>query len=191
MKNLTLTIRNIGRLNKLQKRLAENKPIAQIDKTYLSEFLSQIPPASSLLLGKKPLDLILDIPAWDRHDDMLRLWLELLENLPGWNYCPFAFLVDNDNLDLLHQNVLIVAWFAPSYSYNCIRSSESRAYEVWLKDNGAAVFQLPTLEDAEKFPELYNFKGTWKEAYLLLIETLKKGWPMEEFPEELKPFLKK
>jgi hypothetical protein len=60
-----------------------------------------------------------------------------------------------------------------------------------LKDDGSAKFWFPTFEDAEQYPELFNFRGTWKEAYLLLIETLKNGWPMEEFPDELKLFLKK
>lgn len=83
------------------------------------------------------------------------------------------------------------AWFAPSYAYNSAKTAHDPAYEVQLKGDGTASFELPTLQDAQRYPELYNFRGSWKEAYLLLIETLKNGWPMEEFPEELQQFLKK
>ncbi len=191
MKAITFTISDISRLNSLQNRLADNKRISTVDKMFLAEFLAQIPRDKTLLTERVPLNEMFSIKVWDKHDKDLQYWVTLFENLPGWDYCPFSFLVDNDNINLLKENVVIVAWFAPSYSYNSIRSEKDCAYEVWLKDDGTAVFQLPSLQDAEKYPELYNFKGTWKEAYYLLIETLKKGWPMEEFPDELLPLLKK
>jgi len=193
MRALTLTISDISHLHAIENRLTINTTLSLSDQTILRKILSQFPTDSDLLANKIPIDEPLPVNAWDlsKLENNLNHWKTLFGNLPGWDYCPFSFLVDNDNLELLHQNVLIVAWFAPSYAYNVVRSSENRAYEVWLKDDGSAIFQLPTLKDAEKYPELYHFNGSWKEAYLLLIETLKKGWPMEEFPVELRPFLKK
>lgn len=82
------------------------------------------------------------------------------------------------------------AVFAPSLAYLTDRKA-SEGYEIRFKGDGTARFWFPTFRDVEAYPELYSFKGSWKEAYLLLIETLKKGWPTEGFPEELRQFLKK
>lgn len=193
MQTLTLKVRNIQVLKQIQKNLSERLPLTERQQNFLSDFLVQLPQANTLLLEKIAIDEPLEMNLWDvgKIETKLDKWVDLLNNLPGWDYCPFSFLVNNDNPDLLKKDVVIVAWFAPSYSYNSIRSEQERAYEIWLKGDGTAIFQLPTLEDAEQYPDLYNFKGTWKEAYYLLIETLKKGWPMEEFPEELLPLLKK
>ncbi len=192
MKNLTLTTKDIGRLNSICDSIKDGIQIRVNDKIFLADFLTQIPSINDFLIEKVPFDQNFEIGLWDssKIESNLKRWQKLFGNLPGWDYCPFCFAVDEDNPELLKENVVLVAWFAPSYSYNTIRSSKDRAYEVWLKDNGTAIFQLPTLADAEKYPVLYNFKGSWKEAYVLLIETLKKGWPMEEFPEQLLSLLK-
>src|ERR1700733_6332623 len=193
MKQITLTIANIDRLYSIQNHLAENKAISTTDKVYLAEFLSQIPSVNTFLMEKVPLNDTFTVKLWNtsKIEVELQKWQRLFDNLPGWDYCPFCFIVDKDNIELLQRNVIMVEWFAPSYAYNSNRIGNDEPYEVHLKDNGTAIFSLPTLRDAEQYPELYNFKGSWKEAYMLLIETLKKGWPMEEFPEELKPLLKK
>lgn len=189
MKNLTLTISNISYLQTIQSRLAKNKPISTVDKAFLAEFLAQLPTADTLMIDKIPLDKTFNVTFWDHSKENLRCWVELFAQTPGWDYTAFCYMTAETDRDMLSKNVIAIAQFAPSMSHNL--DNKKRAYEVWLKDNGSAVFYLPTLEDAEKFPDMYNFKGTWKEAYLLLIETLKKGWPMEEFPEELQQFLKK
>ncbi|WP_259071888.1 hypothetical protein HDF24_11450 [Mucilaginibacter sp. X4EP1] len=189
MKHIALTISNIDRLNLIQKRLAQLRSISNEDKVFLSSFLAQIPEVHLFLKDKVPLDYSLTVTAWDQQDEILQQWVTLFGNLPGWEYCPFSAIVGSEDIELLKRSIVIIAFFAPSYTHNTNQAKEG--YEVHLKDDGTAIFLLPTLEDVEKYPELYNFKGTWKEAYLLLIETLKKGWPMEEFPEELKPFLKK
>jgi hypothetical protein len=193
MKKITLTVSNVSRLNHLQSRLADNESISLEDKLYLSEFLSQLPSTNKLLAEKTPLEESLSVSLWDtlQIEAELEKWRQLFEKIPGWDYCPCCCVVDNDNLELLQQNVVMFAWFAPSYVYNSTRTTHDPAYEIWLKGDGTASFELPTLQDAEQYPELYNFKGSWKEAYYLLIETLKNGWPMEEFPEELQQFLKK
>jgi hypothetical protein len=193
MKQITLTISDFSRLEYLQLRLADNKSISTIDKIFLADFLLQLPSTNKLLLEKTPFDENLQVSLWDTSqiETGLENWRQLFERIPGWDYCPCCFLVDNENLALLRQNVVMFAWFAPSYVYNSTRTTHDPAYEIRLKGDGSASFELPTLKDAQQYPELYNFKGSWKEAYYLLIETLKKGWPMEEFPEELQQFLKK
>jgi hypothetical protein len=97
-------------------------------------------------------------------------------------------VVEEDKV-MLSKNVIVITQFAPSMSRNL--DTSKRGFELWFKDDGMALFWLPTLEDAEKYSDLYNFKGSWKEAYMLLLETWKKGWPMEEFPEQLRLLLKK
>jgi hypothetical protein len=191
MKRITLTISEIDRLNSIQNLLSRNKSVSTEDKVYLAEFLNQIPTVQSLLADKTPLSEAFEICVWDMHqlEVSMEKWRKLFAKTPGWDYSSFCYLVVQEDKTMLSKNVIAIAQFAPSMAYNLDASKEG--YEVWLKDDGTALFFLPTLADAEKYPELYNFKGSWKEAYLLLIETLKKGWPMEEFPDELKPFLKK
>lgn len=193
MKNLTLKISDIQILQDIQRSLFEHHPLTKKQEKKLSFFLSQLPHPDVLITEKVPLYEQFKVKLWDLNeiDKCLDQWRRLFDNLPGWDYCPFSFLVGNDNPDLLNGGVIIVARFAPSYAYNFIKSDRERAYEIRLKDDGTALFQLPTFADAKLYHELYNFRGAWKEAYLLLIETLKKGWPMEEFPEELQQFLKK
>jgi hypothetical protein len=190
MKTLTLKIKDIQILNDIQKRLSERKSLTEKQQTNLLDFLSQLPQTEALLFEQTSFDEQFEARLWDvgKIDDHLKKWQRLFSNIPGWDYCPYCFFVDADNVKMLHKNIILAAWFAPSMSYN---QKNNEGYEVQLKDDGTANFMLPTLEDAEAYPELYNFKGTWKEAYYLLIETLKKGWPMEEFPEELLPLLKK
>lgn len=193
MQTLTLKIKDIQNLNEIKKSLSDKQPLTEKQQTNLIHFLSQLPQTENLFLEQTSLDEQFDARLWEvgKIDNHLDQWERLFGNLPGWDYCPICAVVDNDNVEMLRKNVIMFAVFAPSYAYNCIRSSEERGYEVWLKDDGTAQFHVPTLTDAEAYPELYNFKGTWKEAYYILIETLKKGWPMEEFPEELLPLLKK
>ncbi len=190
MKKLTLTIANINILNTIQIKLSKPQPLTKDEQKYLSCFLAQIPSSKELLLNNVPLDAQFEVNPWDsdKLEVDLEKWIKLFNGIPGWDYCPFCRLVSNDDIEMLSKNVIVIVPFAPSMAYNTICQE---GYKVLLKDDGSAIFRLPALKDAEQYPELHNFKGTWKEAYLLLIETLKKGWPMEEFPEELQQFLKK
>lgn len=189
MKQLTLTIREIDHLNSIQAKLSEYQPLAIEDQAYLSKFLAQLPATKTLLADNIPTDGAISIQLWDMDnlERSLEKWKKLFDNIPGYDYVG-SYLEEGIEMELRKKRVVMLIDFAPSYSYNI---ENNDGYYINLKDDGTAIFQLPTLNDAEQYPELYNFKGSWKEAYLLLIETLKKGWPMEEFPEELKPFLKK
>ena len=191
MKNLTLKIADIARLKSIEATLFKNAPLTSEDQFYLADIISRMPTTEDLLAERIPLDAPIEVTAWDmdKTDSSLEKWRKLFAVPIGWDYTGFCYPVPETDRLMLEKNVIMIAQFAPSMTHNL--NHEKRCYEVLLKDNGMAVFELPTLEDVQFYPELYNFKGSWKEAYLLLIETLKKGWPMEEFPEELQQFLKK
>jgi hypothetical protein len=189
MKKITLTIKDIDLLKSTQKSLLDSRILTLEQQIHLSQFLSQIPTSENFLLDKIALDELIEVHVWDMDNlqGQLEKWRRLFGNIPGYDYVS-SWMVQQGEVDLLNKNVILTVDFAPSASYN---ASHLDGFYIYLKDDGTARFQLPTLQDAEQYPELYNFKGTWKEAYLLLIETLKKGWRMEEFPEEFERLLKK
>lgn len=179
--NLNVNV-NAVQLNLLKSQL-NLLPLAEPEIVYFEELLTQLATFEPII------NEIIGSVRWEMSSESAMKWQELFSNIPGFDFAGNCYFLDSDSLDLLKMGVVMIAIFAPSLSYN--RVASNNGYEVWLKDNGSAKFWFPTFEDAEKHPELYNFKGSWKDAYLLLIETLKKGWPLEEFPEELQKFLKK
>lgn len=188
MKEFTLKTRDINSLKKIQEALIRKQAFTNQDKKILLGLLKQLPPPEKLVGKKFPREQALSIKIQNTTTIGMELekWKTLFGNLPGWDFCPFSFFVDEENKQLLYNNVIIVAVFAPSLSYNITRKD---GYRVYLKDDGTATFSLPTDEDIKKYPQLNNFQGTWLQAYYLLIKTLRKGWPMEKFPDELQQFL--
>lgn len=186
MKTQTLTIRGINVLNQITKSLKESKLLTTIEKEVLIDFLDQLPLTNKLLEYLEP-DELFEIKLIDvlQMDAVMQKWINLFDSLPGFDWAPSAYLVDRDNPKLLDKDVLILVTFAPSLTYN----EQDKAFELYLNQNGTAQFVLKTVEEMEQFPEFYSFRGNWKDAYLLVIETLKKGWPQDEFPDELKRFL--
>ncbi len=192
MENITLKILDLARLSTIQANLERDNKISISDAQFLANFLKQLPSQKEMLAYKIPLDLPpIPVKVWDvsKIDGMLGKWLKLFDNIPGYNYvgCHSLEYIDPD---LIKTGVILEVVFAPTLAYNNL-DGLAEPFLIHIKDNGSAVFILPTVEDAMEYPELYAFKGTWKEAYRLLMETLKKGWPMEEFPKELKQFFKK
>jgi hypothetical protein len=184
METITLTLTDLGRLKTIQKNLKGLKELPITQQAYLYQFLSQIPTNEAILANQIDNATVFLINVWD--NDKLRTslaeWQTLLGNLPGVDRkCRF---VRPDDLALLHENVIIVAPFAPSLSYHL--AEENEPFELRLRDDGTALFWLPNLDSARQYPELLAFKGTWKEATLLLIETMRSGWPVEPLPDELR-----
>jgi hypothetical protein len=186
MKKLVLKVKDIQILNETTRLLQKGKPLTSEQTTNLVNFLLELPEAKTELSKRIPNFDIMEVSIWDVTDidSNLEKWEELFENIPGFDSCPGAHLVTQD-LKLKSENVIITAFFAPTLRHN----EEDRIFEVHLRTDGTAIFWFPTGEDVRQFPKLFEFIGTWKEAYYLLIETMKKGWPMEEFPEELQRFL--
>ncbi|QTE35869.1 hypothetical protein J3L18_22355 [Mucilaginibacter gossypii] len=196
MKQISLLITDIDQLIAINSKLLMGEALTPTDLQSLTSFLSNLPNVENLLTDNVALDLPLSILLWDtdKIDAILDQWEVLFKNIPSYNNSTLCIRTNNKEAVLLNLNTLIVTMFSPSLSYAMDLENiaiNHGGFEVHLKDDGSAKFNLPTLQDAEAYPELYNFKGSWKEAYYLLIETLKKGWPMEEFPEELQQFLKK
>jgi hypothetical protein len=196
MNQLTLTIQNISDLNSIKEALVKNQPLPLGQQTNLISLLSQLPAGENLLSNKIPLDLPLPVDIWEteRLRACLSQWIALFEHLPDYDGTTFCIAGYENEPELVKIRTVIVALFAPTLTYAIYLSEQAQdneSFEVHLKDDGMAYFKLPTLKDAEQYPELYSFKGSWKEAYLLTVETMKKGWPMEEFPEELQKFLPK
>jgi hypothetical protein len=192
MKHLTFTVTDIQRLNSIKTLLYNKQSLTTVEQEYLLDFLIQVPTPNTDLLKDIALDEPIEVRVWDviKIDEVLKKWRMLLMTLPGFDFAPFVEIIDQTSAPrLFHKNIILSGWFSPTLAHNEFEGSEP--FEIHLKDNGTASFWFPTFEDAEQYPELYNFKGSWKEAYLLLIETMKKGWPMEEFPKELLPLLKK
>ena len=192
MKHITFTIRDIEKLNSIKAQLSNKRILTLNEQLYLLDFLLQVPSPNVAILKDIAYDEPIEVRLWDigKIEQVLKKWYQLFTNIPGFDFSPDVDIIDqNSDPRLFHMNIIMVASFSPTLAHNEFEGS--KPYEIHLIDDGTAHFWFPSFEDARQFPELYNFKGSWKEAYLLLIETLKKGWPMEEFPEELKPFLKK
>ena len=192
MTHITFTIRDIQQLNSIKTQLTKKRPLTAFEQEYILNFLSQVPTPDVTLLKNVALDEPIEVRLWDvgKIENVLKKWYQLFIHIPGFDFTPGIDIIDqNSDPMFFYKNIIMTADFSPTLSHNEFIDSEP--YKVLLKDDGTASFWFPTFEDAEQYPELYNFKGTWKEAYLLLIETLKKGWPMEEFPKELEPLLKK
>jgi len=186
MKSVILTKKDFSKLPQIQKKLNNPQLLIPEDFETLGRLLSQITSRPPIIPAFDTISI--PIPNTMELERVLKKWARLFKNIPGYDYAGDWWIIPREEKKLLSQGVIATLTFAPTMAYN---ETSIDGCEVHLKNNGTAKFWFPTFEDAEQYPELYNFKGSWKEAYYLLIETLKKGWPMEEFPEELLPLLKK
>jgi len=196
MQTVTLAVQDIATLNKIHAKIYEKKRLSPDDRSFLDLFLRGLPNAFNLLHEKCPLDEQFEVKVFDVKEMQphFEKWIALFRGLPknGNPDYPYAYLFDvEQNTRFWKTSVVIEVAFVPSFEFSKRYDKSSRTIELSLKVDGTASFDLYLISDIEQYPELYNFKGSWKEAYLLVVKTLKQGWPMEEFPDELKPFLKK
>ena len=119
----------------------------------------------------------------------LKKWCDLFNQLPNYGdtYFPSAWLNEDNCTD--KETIIIVA-FIPSFMKST-QEGLNRIINIHLNIDFTANFVFNDMKDKKKFPELYKFKGSWKEAYLLVVKTLKEGWPQTEFPRELEYLLQK
>jgi hypothetical protein len=191
MKHVTLTITKIEHLIDLADKLKDKVDLEDEERDYIFNFLSMLPESQDLLIEKVPLMAEIPVNLWSakKMKRELKTWQTLFKNLPWKKRRPRCEMTSEVDFDKLWRNVFMTGYFMPSMTYDMEIDNEQ--FELEIMDNGNAVFNFPSSSNALDYHGLYVFKGTWKEAYLLLIDTLKKGWPIEEFPEELKPLLKK
>ncbi len=196
MQTLTLTVQDIEILNIAKNRLLSRKQLSSKELYVLSNFLEGLPKAETLLAEKFPLDKKFDIKVLDINQvwPHLERWLSLFNHLPknGLSNFPRAYWVDaEEDKCFWKKNVIIEAAFIPSLAYSKKNEARGQIVRLALKTDGTAIFRFSATEDAEAFPDLYLFDGSWKEAYILTVKTLRQGWPQTKFPKEFEPFLKK
>jgi hypothetical protein len=126
---------------------------------------------------------------------LLENWVMLFERLPkikngNSSYPKACAIYHEDYEDPWSPNMVIIeVVFIPSLYYSKRKEGENKTIILQLKIDGTAKFQFWFVEDAENFPKLYSFKGSWKESYLLTVKTLQQGWPQITFPKEFEQFL--
>ncbi|MFA5987733.1 MAG: hypothetical protein WC797_03745 [Candidatus Paceibacterota bacterium] len=194
MSTIFLTVKNIEILNAIQNKSYQKVPLTDDERYALDDFLQNLPSTKDLFADRTPIDELFVVDLFDSDEMQMHLekWVSLFQSLPknGSNTYPSAgWIFPEEDCDFWKRKVIIEAEFLPSLTYS--RKEENQAIGLNLKIDGTAVFNLILVEDVETFPELYNFKGTWMEAYLLTVKTLKEGWPQTKFPKELEQFLPK
>jgi hypothetical protein len=194
MAALTLALKDIDALNKIQTKLYQKKRLSSEERYILDAFLQNLPSTSDLLKEKFPLDELFEIKLFDIKEMRLHMekWINLFNALPknANMHLPSAGWFDAEEDPLFwKRNVIIEAEFIPSLAYS--KKESFRTIGLNLKTDGTAYFVFDLLDDAKAFPELYQFNGSWKEAYLFVVKTLQQGWPQTKFPEEFEQFLKK
>ncbi len=192
MKYLALKINDIEFLNTIKKKLNSRTPLTSKEQRSLLQFLSHLPSSESLLAEHVELDKNIKITVFDMKEmwPHLNRWIELLRRLPknnSQNYPSTGWVDASESPDIASKNILIQTVFIPSLYYS--QKEKNSTFTLNLKTDGSGEFKLNTIEDTENFPELYLFKGSWKESYYLLVRTLQHGWPQQKFPRELQKYI--
>jgi hypothetical protein len=194
MSTITLTVQGIETLKRVQNKLYNRKRLSSDELNALDNFLTSLPPSESLLNEKFPLNESFEIKLFDIEEmwPQLDKWITLFNSLPkngNPNYPHAGWIDAEEDKDFWSKNIIIEVAFIPSFAYSKRGKEENQVIGLNLKTDGSATFEFWFIEDAENFPELYNFKGSWNEAYLLVVKTLQQGWPQTEFPKEFEQFL--
>jgi len=184
-----LTVQDIEILKKAQRKLFHHKRLSPDERYVLDSLLDSLPASETLLNEKFPLDEHFEIKIFDIEEmwPQLNKWIELFNSLPIGTHV--GFIGVEDDRDFWRRNVIIEGTFIPSIVYS--RRKKDQNILIYLKIDGTATFGFSKVKDAENFPDLYAFNGSWKEAYLLVIKTLQQGWPQTKFPTEFEQLLKK
>jgi hypothetical protein len=194
MEAQTLFVKEILILNEIQAKLANHKLLTIEEQNILAGFLSNLPESEMILHDKVSLDESFEIKMFDveRNRQELDKWIDLFHTLPKHRIYPYAALTEIDedgDREYVRKGVIIEFVFVPSYFHSLKEFEPHRIFDLKLKINGTAVFTLRTLEDIELYPDLYSFNGSWKDAFILVVQTLKKGWPQEPFPKKFEHVL--
>jgi len=193
MQKLTLVLKDIAALNKIQTKLNQKEALASEEQYILDAFLQHIPSTTNILKEKLPLDELFEIEVFDIKEMLphMEKWINLFNNLPknGDEHYPCAGWFDGEeDTTFWKRNVIIEAEFIPSLALS--KRKVFRTIGLSLKTDGTGFFVFDLIEDAKSFPELYSFNGSWKEAYLLTVKTIQKGWPQTTFPIEFQSLLR-
>ncbi|MEO6523800.1 MAG: hypothetical protein ABIN91_19105 [Mucilaginibacter sp.] len=187
MTTITLALRNAKILNAAQSKFLNRSKLSSRERAALNTLLS------SLSFQDNAIEEGLEIIIFDINEMRLHLetWIKLFNSLPnnGDEFFPYASLYDLSDTEYLNGNIGLVA-FIPTIFHN-EKDGLEKIINIHLRVDGTAAFAFNNPDDAQNFPTLFNFSGSWKEAYLLTVKTLQQGWPQTKFPEELLPLLKR
>lgn len=187
MNAIFLTIRDLTIFREIKKQIETEQPLSLEQKLELCFFLNQLPLVKDILSEKViPINPI-EVKLFDfnRILPTLKNWVSLFQNLPGKNTIATITVLDSEILQ--KQGVILLSKFPPTIFYD----TKDKTIDVYLKTDGSALFKIETLEDFENFPDLYAFRGTWKDAYHLAVKTVMRGWPQEKFPTEFEKYIRK
>lgn len=190
MSTLTLSVRDIEILKNAKHKLNLRKRLSSDERDVLDNLLAGLPPSEILLNEKFPLDERFEIKIFDIEESwpQIEKWIDLFNSLPKETSFTgvHAMWIDDD---FWKRNVIIEVSFIPTLAHS--KRKDNKSIYLSLKIDGTALFKFNLIKDAENFPELYQFNGSWKDAYLLVVKTLQQGWPQTKFPKEFEQFLKK
>lgn len=193
MKPLTLSIKDIEILNNIYSKLACNQSLTLQERNELKTFLWGMPSTKLLLNEKVPLgeDFQLNVLDIKHTEPILEKWFSLFNGLSKlsekfkveavWKY-------SNEDDTFWEKGILIEVKFMPASTFT--QNEQDNRIRLVLNADSTAFFEVLFVEQAKEFPELYNFKGSWENAYLLTLKALSKGWPRIGFPEKFEQFLK-
>ncbi len=187
MNTLILTIKDLTIFKEIKKQIETEQPLTPEQKLELCFFLGQLPLLKDILSEKVITIDPIEIKLFDFNQMLptLKNWVSIFKNLPGKNTS--AIITELDSEILQKQGVILLCKFPPSIFYD----AKDKTIDVYLKTDGSALFKIETLEDFENFPDLYSFKGTWKESYKLAVRTALRGWPQDKFPIEFEKYIRK
>lgn len=182
METCTLKISDLKILDKIRETLQAKKSLNAKQQDFLCLFLSQLPPAHSL--DQQFENDVISIQLFDLKGFKTELdkWFRLFKKLPGK---PIASNWKGIDYELADSKAIAVVDFEPTFNHfdNYLDS-----FQLYLNADGTARFDRDAFFD---FPDLAHFNGSWKEAYLMIVSLMQKGWPQERFPEELEKLLAK
>lgn len=193
---MTLSVNDIEVLNTIYNKLSSNLKLSRKDRTVLSEFLYGLPSINKILTERFPLNDLFEVELYsvEQMRPHIQKWIRLFNRLPreisrfgihaGW-------LDGQEDDSFWETNVVIEGEFIPTQQLSTRKDDGCLSIGIILKADGTATFKFADLRLAERFTDLYNFNGSWKEAYLLVAKTLQQGWPQTKFPLEFEQFLTK
>lgn len=177
----------------IQRKLALRLPLTQHELDTLAFFLGSLPPPEAFTFSEKDIPDTLGVTFVNDKElrELTDRWVMLFKKLP-YSTTPIDIgswidVVKSGNASqvslFIFNNTFIVVDFYPTPLY----AEQNICFEVVLRNDGSAIFEYSdemNEQEAQDFPLFGTFQGSWKEAYLLIIQTLLAHWPKEEFPKE-------
>ncbi len=118
---------------------------------------------------------------WASESQSLNLenWEQLFGQLPGFKEC---IRVDSHEDEDYSQMGAIYP--------TTIHRVKDKLCELILRGDGSSTFMFSSTKEIKLPRALRYFSGKWSEAFKLMAQTLREGWPQQEFPKKFESLLK-